>query len=627
VISVNTLYTTVPNCRTRMTAQHPHAPLSEPYTAAPPHGLFVNRVGNISRFPTSFDKSNSMVVAADTTIPVQQIMPVSTAVHFTKEQLKNVQQMLGEVGLLPNDIPVTAVVLSLMAQIMLPIWSAPKVTLEPTHITARIDMTNFPNPTPETHGTPITTVSGDCIRRIAALNAFTQFEPITNVQLEIAGEFCTLVVFLKKTQDCYWLPTLASPDTNLLQASSDLPPNETVNSNYARPKNPKPKPFNLRRQRCATEPPADGFPLKNTSCVRSLKRRRDDSELDDETDFSADDDHDSSYTPNPMDIGAVVSHRPRQRAPTETERRRNVIAALIHDPVPVNLDVLGFSEEDIQTGRIKMPKWAEENDDNLHNIKALFQKRLRTKVQVEDLPSVMLVAAHMFHILRIPVPEPVAEPTESEMTFDYPGDGGPVVERWSNTPRRLTIAQDDKTTGYALRLSDVSFNLSYADLREMYLASRIGKLAISDVRVEKARVGAILRWFLVVRVERLQFHIEKPITCLEEAVANSHTSGLLNFFECHTCMRVPGSRQVGAAPNYIVTPRKILHGDYAKMMTITSFADATCYQPNMELAGTLVSSVDPETNMTRQRNPRQPASKRARVTYQKPASREHDASI
>src|SRR5579871_3302869 len=115
-------------------------------------------------------------------------------IPFTDEQLEAVKTVvLSDADLMKNDVPVTAVVACLMAQMAYPGCTRATVGRESTHISVKIDMTEYTQPGADGPNIAITTISGDCIRRIAALNAATQFEPIVNVQLQIDGEKCTLV--------------------------------------------------------------------------------------------------------------------------------------------------------------------------------------------------------------------------------------------------------------------------------------------------------------------------------------------------------------------------------------------------------------------------------------------------
>src|SRR5579872_4801414 len=135
---------------------------------------------------------------------------------------------------------------------------------------------------------------------------------------------------------------------------------------------------------------------------------------------------------------------------------------------------------------------------------------------------------------------------------------------------------------YDLRISDDSFAVTYDDLRHFYLASRLSNLRVTDVRVERVRTGPIFRWFLVVRVRRMQYNITPATICNEMDVVEKH-SKRYTFLECRTCMRVPGSRQVGASEGYVVTPRRLLDNRYTEMMAIPSFAQLTEYKPFLPL--------------------------------------------
>jgi hypothetical protein len=506
-----------------------------------------------------------------------------SCLNFTPDNLADVQLICQrDIQLPANDIPIVSVICCMMGTMLLPNKSVtPMITPDAGLVTIEMDMASYTQgaPTlPPGHGlgNSLLTITGDCVRQIAALNACTQLEQIINVYLKVKGGCCFLVAEVKLSKACYWLPMVNEFRGNKEQMTRTL----------------------------------------DMSNEKQRKRRRDDSDSYDTFEDRGDpcDEYEQEAfvdprSPAPRQINTAAATEINADAFLQPDAvcRRNSLVSLLKKSAPINQDALGCTEEDLQHGRVKLPEWVEESSENLARIDDLYEQCLKGKVAPDDEKIVRLVGAKMYDMLGAEIPKGRIT-TDCEVSFGYSQGDSMATGCWTNMSHRLSISSSEFGVCYDLRISDDAFNLSYQDLRDFYVANRLGDLGISDVWIERVPIGLRARWFLVVRIRKMQYRLAVHSSCRFAEVTSKHDKREYSFIECNVCMRVPGSRQTGAAANLIVTLRQRLMNEYTPLVAIKDFEN-TPYKKFMPLAGRLSSSDDFTRTVRKGR-------KRARYTHQ-----------
>ena len=359
-----------------------------------------------------------------------------------------------------------------------------------------------------------TVLDADVLRRVATLNAHTPTEPIISVEFDVYDGTADLVVKIMCAAACYSLPM----DMSLGASVYSGPGGSGGAPSFPRPTGVSPLPMDEGAYAIGTPPQMEGGEApKGISRWYSTEPARLSPAVDE-------DGHADEAQGNPLDCLWKYGHG----------------------------GCIDAAEQSPAGGA--PPWWVNLDEDRVIAAReTLAAPEMRVSEEDRSAVAAALVLAQTLTCgQRVPGgasgrvfqgPEPTAELNE-KCTFDT-----------TVTPAR---------TWYQVTAAAETFTLSYRDVRAAH-AAYVSGCPIASVRIHRDLESGGAE--VVVDVARLQFNPGTSRRCEVPPALGAHAKSPA-FLQCHSCMQIPPSRQIGAYPNARVTMRAPPHGYVAQTFAL-----------------------------------------------------------